>query len=168
MCEGFPEENGRDAWRYLLRAAQAGHPGSMLRFLWTTGFNHQGPMDDLDQWLAYRDNAPGILERAVEMGYPEAYEVAARMNEGRWFGGKSALPRDIAKAQAYDLALSRVTDPQGSTNAASRVRTRIEKGEIDAAGIARAESMAMALASKLDTTRPKLSILENTCESIER
>ncbi len=109
FCQGVPNEESTDAWRYLLQAAQAGHGPSMTRF---ASAPPSGPQFEvLDGLLAYRDHAPALLEKALELGYPEAYEQARlTYKTGSLWGLR--VPIDRPRALAYAIALRSVSTPQ--------------------------------------------------------
>ena len=163
-CEGVDPIEAREGWRYLLQAANAGHLPSMLRFSHGFGLSWSGrPLDDLDQWTAYRDNMPAILERLVATGRPEAYAAAAKLYGTAPFG-QSPLGRDPVKSLAFKLAIVRASSA-GQERAIEEVQIRrvITEEKLDPAAVARAEALATTLAAKLDLTRPKVPVADGDC-----
>jgi hypothetical protein len=109
LCEGVPKDETTEAWRYLFQAALAGHGPSMARA--ASAPPSGPPFEVLDGMLAYREHAPALLERALDMGYPEAYEQG-RLSYmiGSLWGLRVAIDRP--RALGYAIALGRVSTPQ--------------------------------------------------------
>jgi hypothetical protein len=164
-CDGIDPKERREGWRYLLAAANAGHLPSMLRFIHGLGLNWSGrPLDDLEQWIAYRDNMPSLLERAVASGHPDAYAAAAKLYTRAPFG-KSPVGRDPVKSLAFRLALVRTTaGDQARAIEEVQINRFIAEEKLDSAAVARAESLATPLVAKLDLASAKTSFPNGGCD----
>lgn len=149
VCAGFPIETTHDSWKYELSAVEAGHAPSIARFVW------RGPPRDLptivtlDAWNVYRDQAPQLLQRAVDAGEPGAFEVAAVAHERGQWQGLAIVPADPVRAAAYWMALERRASPQGA-NRFGNAWQRVQR----AAGltqdqVVQAQALAAQLAPKL-------------------
>lgn len=111
ICEGVSNDDKADAWRHLLQAARAGHGPSMVRYAAGSGIPRgRETLEVLDGWIAFRDESRGFLDRAIAMGYPEAYEIGRNfyVRGGHW--GLKVAP-DRAKAVALQIALAQARAP---------------------------------------------------------
>ncbi len=146
MCEGFTPDKGERPWRYALRAAFASNNAAIVSFVFAmpVGLNPNKPVEDVDGWAAYRDHAPGLLQRAIDDGYPPAYALAATASLGSPFGG-NLLPKDPVRAAAYYLALTSRSSPEYR----AELQRNIQALNLSDAQMASASAMAVPLAGKL-------------------
>ncbi len=148
LCEGAPPQELGDGWRYLLQAARAGHGPSMLRYASGETLQGEDPFRILDGLVAYRTEGLGYLQRAAEMGYPEAYEqlsLAHSTGIDRGLG----IPVDAVRGLAYTMALVRVASPGEAGRLQKGVTARIEQGKMSAEDVARAKALSEPLAERL-------------------
>jgi len=68
------------------------------------GLDQLHPSSTAEGWLAYKDLAPSLLQRAMDLGNPEAYQFAAEMYSQTRDAGR-ILPYDPVKAIAIFKAL---------------------------------------------------------------
>lgn len=68
VCEGFHPDPGVKAWKYLLRAAKAGHVPSMVRYAVQPPLSEQRFADEAEGWAEYRKEAGPLLLRAAQNG----------------------------------------------------------------------------------------------------
>ena len=110
-CEGISEERRKLAGKYLFQAATAGIPEAMIRYAEgrsiTDGHSMYGLLQDkgFDQW---RNNAIGLLEKALEVGEPAAVFVlyAASSDNNSPIGG--LIADDPEKAYSYRLLMNKL------------------------------------------------------------
>lgn len=112
VCSGITDETSRDAWRFLLQAANRGHVDSMLRFSIQPPLNEQNFAYDLEGWNAYKENALPLLERAAASGSTLAVYHLFRAYAGMAMpAGIELGHQDPARAYAYGQILYRVMAP---------------------------------------------------------
>lgn len=126
---------------YLRQAALAGEPEAMLRYADGQGFR-QSPWDhgylrspEFDQW---RREAPGMIERALALGRPEAVhllESAHTSDEGLLQG---IVRNDPVQAAAHRQLIERLQGADGPRLPAGRNLPRLDTQQ---------EQQAMALAA---------------------
>lgn len=148
-CEGVPAEDRADAWRYLLRSARAGHGPSMMRYAAGAGIPAGRPtLEVIDGWIAYRDESQGFLDRAIEMGYPEAYEVGKNfyVRGGHW--GLKVAP-DRPKAVALQIALAQARAPGDEGAVEKAIANLVANFQVSPEDVAKGRSIAQPFAAKL-------------------
>jgi hypothetical protein len=148
LCEGVPQEETGDAWRYLLQAARSGHGPSMVRYASRRTLWDVDAMRILDGLIAFRSEGPAFLARAAEMGYPEAYEQLAF---GHITGTNLGLeiPVDRVKGLAYYIALTRTGTPEEVARIQRSIDYTMRKENLSAEDLARARTLAEPLAAAL-------------------
>lgn len=110
-CEGISEDQRKLSGNYLFQAATAGIPEAMIRYAEgqsiADGHSMYGLLQDkgFDQW---RNNAVGLLEKALEVGEPAAVFVlyAASSDNNSPIGG--LIADDPVKAYSYRLLMSKL------------------------------------------------------------
>ena len=148
LCEGVSASEARDAWRYLLQAARAGHGPSMARFASRRVFSDADPVAALDGLIAFRNEGPSFLARAAQAGYPEAYEqLAFAYVTGMDLG--LGVPHDAIRGVAYYTALMRVATPDENARLQRAIDYAIQNDNLGAQEVARAKAMAEPLAATL-------------------
>lgn len=149
LCLGVPNEEKADAWRYLLQAARAGHGPSMMRYAAGAGLPEGRPtLEVIDGWIAYRDESQGFLDRAIEMGYPEAYEIGKNfyVRGGHW--GLKVAP-DRPKAVALQIALAQLQAPGDVAAVEKAVASFAANFKVSPEDVAKGRSIAEPFAVKL-------------------
>lgn len=124
VCSEFPRGNTDDGWRYALQAAQAGSGPAIMDFVGLKmGLDERHPDNTADGWMAYKELGPGLLQRALDMGMPEAYEYAASLHA--WKNAPHQLvPYNPTRALAMYKALSNVaTDDQYRVDLRDRINS---------------------------------------------
>lgn len=112
ICAGIEEEMRRNAWRYLLKSANQGHVESMLRFAIRPPLIEESFAYDLEGWIAYRENAIPLLERAASQGSTLAVYHLFRAYAGMPMpAGVELVHKNPARAYAYGEALLRLSPP---------------------------------------------------------
>jgi hypothetical protein len=155
ICGQVPPEDPRDAWRYLLAAAQRGHVPSMVRFAIEPPLDEHAFMPDLEGWQAYRAHAEALLRSAASTGDPAAIFFLYWAYAGYPMpGGAQIAPRDPVQALAYALR-ARHFAAGGSSRSIERSIDRLS-GELDAAGIAAAERMSNGIGTASGTTMQRV------------
>ena len=150
-CAEFPLERTKGAWKYLLRAAESGHVPSMARFVSGSVLlaSNQLPMETLDGWIAFRDQAPMFLQRAIDAGEPAAFEMAAHAHaRGQWLG-LEIVPKDAARSVAYWKALETVASPRYAGTARANLGYVARQANLSPADVAQAEGLGATLARKV-------------------
>ncbi|KAF1718598.1 hypothetical protein CSC74_07010 [Pseudoxanthomonas yeongjuensis] len=110
-CEGISEDQRKLSGNYLFQAATAGIPEAMIRYAEgqsiTDGRSMYGLLQDkgFDQW---RNNAIGLLEKALEVGEPAAVFVlyTASSDNNSPIGG--LIADDPVKAYSYRLLMNKL------------------------------------------------------------
>jgi len=153
MCEGFTPDKGDRPWHYALRAAFAGNNAAIVAFVFAmpAGLNPNKPVEDVDGWAAYREYAPGLLQRAIDDGYPPAYALAATASLSSPFGG-NLFPKDPVRAAAYYMALMDRSSPEYRMQLQDDIRSL----SLTDAQMASASAQAAPLAAKLRVPRDGL------------
>ena len=105
-CQGVPETELANAWRYLWEAAAAGNIAAASRFARDPGLRFKEPATDAEGWAIYRDHAPEMLALAVNGGdVMAAYQGAFSLASGLSYGGKDVFHRDPYAAYVYGFAV---------------------------------------------------------------
>ena len=105
-CQGVPETELANAWRYLWEAAAAGNIAAASRFARDPGLRFKEPATDAEGWAIYRDHAPEVLAEAVNGGdVMAAYQGAFSLASGLSYGGKDVFHRDPYAAYVYGFAV---------------------------------------------------------------
>jgi hypothetical protein len=148
LCEGVSAKDAAEGWRYELQAARAGYGPAMVRFASRQALADQDPVVALEGFAAFRNEAPLFLQRAADLGYPEAYEqLAFSYVTGMDLG--LGVPRDAVKGVAYYTALMRV----GTTDEVARLQRAVDYAvqseKLRPEDLERARAMAEPLAAKL-------------------
>lgn len=123
-CEDFSLEGVPEGWRYQLAAAQAGHEPSMIRFVGGSSLfaPNRAPLEALDGWIAYRDNAAGWFATALQAGDPAAFELAAHAHMRGDFLGMVLVPKDPVRGAAYYQVLAERAAPEYMEQAQGNAR----------------------------------------------
>lgn len=109
-CEGVGDDVLNSAWRYLLRAAQAGHVPSISHFLVAPPLP-ESAIEDLAGYEAYRDHAPSFFDRAIAAGdVPAALAAYTQWSHGRGTGGGKVYERDPQRALTFAYLLLPLVD----------------------------------------------------------
>ena len=149
ICEGVSNDDKADAWRHLLQAARAGHGPSMVRYAAGSGIPRgRETLEVLDGWIAFRDESRGFLDRAIEMGYPEAYEIGQNfyVRGGHW--GLKVAP-DRAKAVALQAALAEARAPGDEAAVERAIAHLVTNFQVTPDEVARGRAMAAPFAARL-------------------
>jgi hypothetical protein len=154
LCDGVPRNELEDAWRYSLQAARAGHVPSMARHVTMHGYLQQHPtLEVLDGWLALRDEGAGYLDRAVEMGYREAYLFGIRAYAR---GDAEGMPARKDPALAMALAIAAADNDEATPeNRESRLAAVVKRYDIAPADIERGRVLAPQYLQKLRERGPQ-------------
>jgi hypothetical protein len=106
VCAGLKASQTALASSMMRRAAELGEPRSMARYALYPRFDPQRPLDEVDAMLAYREDAPGFLVRAVDAGDPLAlaglYHALVR---GQLVTRAGSVPIDADAVRALELGL---------------------------------------------------------------
>jgi hypothetical protein len=123
ICAGVEPGESREAWRYLLQAANQGHVDSMLRFAIQPPLNEERFAYDFEGWAAYRESAIPLLERARAAGSTLALYHLFWAHAG-WPmpAGIEQLHRDPVRAYAYGQVLLQVLAPTERARLEKRVQ----------------------------------------------
>lgn len=114
QCKAVPSTLAREGARYLEQAALAGEPEAMVRYAegqhWPPSGRGAMAGPSFDRW---RRNAPGMMRRALEAGYPDA--AFALMIAYQDDGGFHAalIPDDPEQAAVIGLLYARLYGSQG-------------------------------------------------------
>ena len=144
ICGHAPPEDPDNSWRYLLRAAQAGHVPSILRFVIEPPLDEVDFVADMEGWEAYRRFAPELLRFAADSGDVRAIYHAYLLSMGVTApGGTDTFPRGEIRAVVYGTAALPYLDDAG----VRRVSMRLERirASSDAETFASAVSEGRAL-----------------------
>ena len=144
-CAGISAADTKDAWRYLLAAAEGGHTPSMTRFVAAPPLDASNFMLDMEGWQAYWKSAPRLLEAAVGRGDPRALYLYAVGLRG-WSltpGGGLNLPRDPERSAGAQLALIEIANDASKPGLRRQLDTLAV--EIGPAGMTRARAAAAQL-----------------------
>jgi hypothetical protein len=155
ICRDFPVEKTREGWKLLLDAAQAGHTPSMARFAWYGPPGDLQPLETLDGWIAFRDQAPQFLQRAIDAGEPSAFELAAVSHERGQWRGLVLLPKDPVRAAAYWMALERRASPGYAEKPRNAWQSIQREARFTPMQVAQAEALAAELVTKLRRAPPE-------------
>jgi len=68
LCRDVTFEQSRDAWKYLLQAAQGGNAAAASLYVRDPGLSYFQPTEAAEGWLTYRENAQRLLGQAVQGG----------------------------------------------------------------------------------------------------
>lgn len=133
QCEAVPGTLLREGSRYLEQAALAGEPEAMVRYAeghhWAPSGRGSMVGPDFDRW---RRNVPGMMQRALEGGYPGAVFLLmiAYQND---IGFHAALvPNDPYRSMVMNMLYGRLYGSQGmvgmyrNMDAASQARATLE------------------------------------------
>lgn len=113
-CEGVTDDVLDSAWRYLLRAAQAGHVPSISHFLVAPPLP-ESAIEDLEGYKAYRDHAPAFFERAIAAGdVAAAYVAYTQWSHGRGIRGGKVYERDPQRALTFAYLLLPLVDARAA------------------------------------------------------
>jgi hypothetical protein len=105
-CQGVPETDLANAWRYLWEAAAAGNIAAASRFARDPGLRFKEAATDAEGWAIYRDHAPEALAEAVNGGdVMAAFAGAFSLASGLSYGGKDVFRRDPYAAYVYAFAV---------------------------------------------------------------
>jgi hypothetical protein len=116
LCDGVGRSQTSEGWRYLLSAASAGSVAAMSQFVRAPGLDLSNPAADAEGWLAYRDNAPRYLARAIAAGDPmSVYFGWFGASTGLSMGGPNVIQRDSYAAVVYGTAILPFLDPRRRT-----------------------------------------------------
>ena len=134
FCAGVGTDSANSAWRYLLRAAQAGDVPSMTRFAVLPPLDEQDTGTDPEGWRAYRENAVPFLETAAQRGDVDALSILAACVSGSCtLPGGVTLPRDPARAATLTLLLLKTGDAPSASGRLKNLMTEIGPGAMDRA-----------------------------------
>lgn len=133
QCEAVPAALVNEGARYLEQAALAGEPEAMVRYAeghhWPPSGRGAMAGPAFDRW---RRNVPGMMQRAVEGGYPGAVFLLMIAYQDD-FGFHAALvPNDPYRSMVMNLLHARLYGGQGMTaylrdmDAASQARATKE------------------------------------------
>ncbi len=151
ICAGFVERDADDAWRYALQAALDGAPSIKVRYAatWNAALDQGNPAATADGWVAYRQNAPALLQQAIDAGSPEAFQLASVMHlrpeSVRW----RLLPRDVVASLSYYFALASVSTPAYRTVLEGTAGGIVTDAHLSESDVARAHAAAAVLERKL-------------------
>lgn len=114
QCEAVPAALLAEGPRYLEQAALAGEPEAMVRYAeghhWPPSGRSMMVGQDFDRW---RRNAPGMMRRALEGGYPGAAFLLMIAYQDD-FGFHAALvPNDPYQSMVMNLLYARLYGSQG-------------------------------------------------------
>jgi hypothetical protein len=85
----------------------------MSQFVRAPGLDLSNPAADAEGWLAYRDNAPQYLARAIAAGDPmSVYFGWFGASTGLSMGGPNVIQRDNYAAVVYGTAILPFLDPR--------------------------------------------------------
>lgn len=157
VCQGVPQDETGDAWRYLLQAARAGHGPSMARYATRRTLWDEDPVRVLDGLIAFRAEGPAFLQSAADMGIPEAYEQLAFSLASGVTGGLE-IPVDRVRGLAYYLALMRTATPEENARLQRAVDYAMQKENISREELARARTLSEGLALPLLRRHPPGSV----------
>lgn len=114
ICEGIEPQDSKDAMRWRLKAAIAGHPPSMAKLVsWHRPDTMTSETIDRDLAVAFEAHAERILNRAAEAGEIQAIEqisTAYTMGEITNSLGSVQIKADDLKALAASQALAMIRD----------------------------------------------------------
>ncbi|AVP98558.1 hypothetical protein C7S18_15795 [Ahniella affigens] len=160
LCEGFEIPRDVTPWKYQLRAAQAGHVPSMVRFAIQPPLSESMFGSELDGWKAYQENAGNLLRIAAARGDRTAYYYLHWIYAGYpTSGGVELLPPNDSLALAYALASLQSVDAQsrpGLQRSIDRLRARMSAQQI-----AEAQAHVPALASVPSRSNQGINIDQN-------
>lgn len=163
-CLGLDIAETKNAFDYLLAAAQGGNRHAMITFVINPpNVDVERPMNTIELWAEYKANATSLLERAIAEGDPQAYSFAAQASVLRVWGGFDILKYDPVQAIAYLSALKQAY-PWQSRELDGRIEhLRTSKNlsvEAVQEGITRGNALAGRLPNKPgpDATRPEVGV----------
>lgn len=110
LCADVPSETVNHGWQYLLQAGQAGNAAAAAQFAVNPPLSTERVVEDLDGWNAYRQFAPGLLQRAIEGGDVRALYTAFFSSATGMAAGGTLLQKDPYRALVYAHALLPIVD----------------------------------------------------------
>ncbi len=169
-CAGVPAEEFDNVWQYQLAAAQTGNIAAMTSFVVSPPLDVRNVMADMEKWTAYKQLAPGFLERAAAAGNLRAIEwLRAQMVGGWTFNGGALMPPNAERAVMLSLVLDRFPKTN-FTQGPDRQIARLTK-EIGPDGVARATALAddfyrkaFPAAGQMDARETQASQLRDGCD----
>jgi hypothetical protein len=157
ICSGVSPKPGLEPWRLQRDAARAGHVPSMVRFAEGQPFSGFARLADLDALRAFRDEAPELLRRAVEMGEPRAaYLMMAAYRGNGMISATGRIPEDPGLALAYAIALQGVGDEASERSldeTINKLRRRLTTPQQRAAELA-AQRLSLRIATAKGSSTP--------------
>lgn len=111
VCEGFRPNPSDKAWKYLLRAAKAGHVPSMVRYAVQPPLSEQRFAEDAEGWAQYRKEAGPLLTRAAESGNSAAaYHLFMAYYGVPMPGGAEIVKPNKMDALSYAIVVQHLAD----------------------------------------------------------
>jgi hypothetical protein len=155
VCRGFTESNSDEGWKYALQAAQFGSPEMRVRYVrqQSASLDNLDPTATAEGWVAYRQNAPALLQRAIDEGSPEAFEFAAYSHlrdASRW----RLVPRNNVAGLSYYIALLTVASPEYKRMLEQNIEWTISDKRTTDVEVAQARTAASSLVPKLVRVSP--------------
>lgn len=113
MCEGVPDVDIAQAWRFLFNSAQAGNVAAMSKFARDPGLSIDDLAASAEGWAAYRDHAQRFFWGAIQGGDVMAlFSNWFALMSGLTVGGKGVIERDPYQALVYGTAAIPLLDPR--------------------------------------------------------
>ena len=154
-CAGFsspPDANA--AWEYSVASAEQGDGAAIMNFVgMKIGLDQIHPSSTAEGWLAYKELAPPLLQRAMDAGDPEAYEFAAAQYAQRSEAGR-ILPYDPVKAVAIYRALRTVSSDEYRQTLDININARLEQLKLSPEQLAGADAQAARISTVLAARNP--------------
>lgn len=114
QCEAVPAALAGEGARYLEQAALAGEPEAMVRYAegqhWPPSGRGAMAGPSFDRW---RRNAPGMMRRALEAGYPDAVFALMIAYQDDATHHAALIPNDPEQAAVIGLLYARLFGRQG-------------------------------------------------------
>lgn len=106
QCGNFKQRSpdAQQAWSYLLQAAQNGSVNATLHLVTQPPLNTEQPLRDLQQWQAYKEQVPQLIEQAIAQGSIDALMIGIDIWNGYGSlpnGGEAFEEKDLVRAVAY-------------------------------------------------------------------
>lgn len=148
-CSDFPEEDTYKGWEYILFAAERGHGPSIMNFVVSKmGLDWTSPVNTAQGWVAYKESAPRLLQLAMEMGIPKAYEFAAASHASP-DPPHRVLPFDPLRAVTIYKALRMVASDSYKAKLDSDISYFATTANLSGADLAKAEAEAATISARI-------------------
>lgn len=144
-CEGFKPGSPDEAWQLAYSAAMSGHRASLARFvIEKTGLETMNPAGTAEGWVAYKNAAPLLLQRGIDLGMPNMLSFAASAHLMRP-NQQSIVPYDPVKSLAYNYALLSVANDAYRSQVIANIEYTIRDAKVSDTEVAKAKSDSESL-----------------------